>query len=615
MVKQATGVGERDALWMAPEQLSAERGLERPDLLTEGGLLDAQLRRRAGHMSRLGDRDEVAKLANVHIQKYRELRPSIFDHGPRGAYRCALPPEEIPMKHLALLALAVLAAAAQAAPPAILFVGNSYTFGRIDPVLSYNNANVDDMTRPRPDLPDPTSPKRPARAPGSRIPGAASRVSSSSSPTRPASSSTFDVARNAATLRGHFLNTANADWDLRGNIAKRKWDIVVLQEQSDARCRPGRGANANYPSSAPTPTRSRSSSTSALRRATASARCTRRLRQRRRLRRGGGTHRRANNTLRTIPPTRMPVLSTEVYLTADLGAAGHGLPNLATVADANYPTVPDGRPIVDTTNPAFPNGYPDTLYYEAEGLAGLTADLRAAFARRHRNARLRRRDPGGRSVPARCRRSDREGRRFYGSNGVYAPYEPSDKINLWWDDYLHASKHGSYLSALVIFGTLTGISPASFGASEKAAADLGINPGDAVRLQRVAADQLRGVRPADGLDSLPARQPERPRPQRPGERPVVGATNASIVGSALAADENMKIRRSPRAGGVSRRACGRRLRDADPEPVRRAGNPERPAAVVALGRQQLLLLQQQHARPCRAARARRQVRSRTAARR
>ena len=87
---------------------------------------------------------------------------------------------------------------------------------------------------------------------------------------------------------------------------------------------------------------------------------------------------------------------------------------------------------------------------------------------------------------------------FYGSDGVYSPYEPSDKINLWWDDYLHASKHGSYLSALVIFGTLTGISPASFGASEKAAADLGINPGDAVRLQRVAADQLA----ASGLQTV-----------------------------------------------------------------------------------------------------------------
>ncbi len=67
---------------------------------------------------------------------------------------------------------------------------------------------------------------------------------------------------------------------------------------------------------------------------------------------------------------------------------------------------------------------------------------------------------------------------------------PQDKINLWWDDYLHASKYGSYLSALVIFGKLTGINPATFGATEKAAADLGIGPGDAVKLQRVASEQL-----------------------------------------------------------------------------------------------------------------------------
>ena len=37
---------------------------------------------------------------------------------------------------------------------------------------------------------------------------------------------------------------------------------------------------------------------------------------------------------------------------------------------------------------------------------------------------------------------------------------------------------------------LTGIDPWSFGANEKAAADLGISPGDAVKLQRVASDQL-----------------------------------------------------------------------------------------------------------------------------
>ena len=47
----------------------------------------------------------------------------------------------------------------------------------------------------------------------------------------------YDVAlstRNAATLRGHFLNTANStNWDLRGNIRSQKWDKMVLQEQSD----------------------------------------------------------------------------------------------------------------------------------------------------------------------------------------------------------------------------------------------------------------------------------------------------------------------------------------------------------------------------------------------
>jgi hypothetical protein len=33
-----------------------------------------------------------------------------------------------------------------AAPESILFVGNSYTFGRVDPVMSYNAANVRDLT-------------------------------------------------------------------------------------------------------------------------------------------------------------------------------------------------------------------------------------------------------------------------------------------------------------------------------------------------------------------------------------------------------------------------------------------------------------------------------------
>ena len=299
--------------------------------------------------------------------------------------------------------------------------------------------------------------------------------------------------RNAASLRGHFLNTANADWDLRGNIAKRKWDIVVLQEQSDAALPKGRGANANYPQfaayadkiekfihvGAAESYRERAMYTAIY---GSVANCVA----------AGGTQSSCdNNSLRTIPANPNKSAATKVFLTQTWARPDMVFPHLSTVADANYPTVPDGRPIVDTSNPAFPNGFPDTLYYEAEGLAGMTADLRAAFATKAQaNPGFAGVIPVGdafqRAIDDRIAKGDG----FYNSGGTYAAYEPSDKINLWWDDYLHASKHGSYLSALVIFGTLTGISPASFGASERAAAELGINPGDAVRLQRVAADQL-----------------------------------------------------------------------------------------------------------------------------
>ena len=398
------------------------------------------------------------------------------------------------MKRLALLALATLAAAsAQAAPQSILFVGNSYTFGRVDPVLSYNAANVDDMTRPRPDLPDPNfTDTAGTRAwephPWGGVPGIFKQLADQAGVE-------FDVSlstRNAASLRGHFLNTANADWDLRGNIAKRKWDVVVLQEQSDAALPAGRGANANYPQfSAYVDKIENYIHVGAAETYTERAMYQQIYGGDEKCKAALGTTTCSNTTLRRIPANANANAAAKVYLTQTWARPDMVFPHLSTVADANYPAVPDGRPIVDTSNPAFPNGFPDTLYYQAEGLAGMTADLRAAFAAKlAANPKLAGVIPVGdafqRAVDDRIAKGDA----FYNAEGTYAAYEPSDKINLWWDDYLHASRHGSYLSALVIFGTLTGISPASFGASEKAAADLGINPGDAVRLQRVAADQL-----------------------------------------------------------------------------------------------------------------------------
>ncbi len=72
------------------------------------------------------------------------------------------------------------------------------------------------------------------------------------------------------------------------------------------------------------------------------------------------------------------------------------------------------------------------------------------------------------------------------------PYDGVDfgKVDLWtWDQY-HASTEGYYLEALVIFGKITGVDPASLGAREKAAADLGMSPAFAVALQKIAHEEL-----------------------------------------------------------------------------------------------------------------------------
>jgi hypothetical protein len=62
------------------------------------------------------------------------------------------------------------------------------------------------------------------------------------------------------------------------------------------------------------------------------------------------------------------------------------------------------------------------------------------------------------------------------------------KIDLWYIDYFHPSKYGSYLSALTHFMIVSGINPLTLGPGEQAAADLGIEPDIAVKLQRVAQE-------------------------------------------------------------------------------------------------------------------------------
>jgi hypothetical protein len=374
-----------------------------------------------------------------------------------------------------LLAAAALgfSSAALADPVAILFVGNSYTFGRVDPVLSYNAANVHDLTAAFNAVSSAGSnPWEPH--PWGGVPGIFKQFTVESG-------LDYDVsisARNAATLRGQFLNTANAAWDLRGNVASKVWNTVVLQEQSDAPLPAGFGKNANlaqfnayadqferfiHNGAAQSYTETQLYGSLAACQATGASTAT-------------------CNTVRNIPANPNASAATKVYLTDTWARPDMVFAHKITTPDA---TTSDGRPIVDTSSA----GGDATLYYAT--LAAMAADLHASFAAKAAsNPRFAGVVPVGDAFQLAVNQGLVKTGGFYDANGVYVPNQPGDPMNLWWDDYLHASKYGSYLDALVQFGTITGLSPLALGADEQAAKDLGISAADALTLQRIASQEL-----------------------------------------------------------------------------------------------------------------------------
>jgi hypothetical protein len=383
-------------------------------------------------------------------------------------------------RHILRAAVAIVALAcaqlASSAPIRILFVGNSYTFGRVDPVMRYNAANVHDLTAAFYRInPAGTNPWEPH--PWGGVPGIFKKFTSEMGLDYDVSLST----RNAASLRGHFLNSANADWDLRGNVASQAWDIVVLQEQSDGALPSGRGKNANPLQSRATINAfelfihdgaARSFSETSLYGSEAACKATgESARQCRR------THAIAAN------PNANP--KARIYLTQTWAR-----PDMVF---AHRPTQPDrssvdGRPKVD------PDGAMTTPYYPS--LAAMTQDLRDAFeADLAANPRLLKVLPVGDAFQRALDQNLVRNTGFYDANGT-AQRQADDLIDLWWDDRLHASKYGSYLAALVQFGAITGIDPLALGAYEKAAAELGIADRDALLLARIASQQL-GFRPAN----------------------------------------------------------------------------------------------------------------------
>jgi len=381
----------------------------------------------------------------------------------------------IPGRALTCLAVAACAAAlapaAVAASTSILFVGNSYTFGRVDPVMSYNAANVHDLTAGFNAI-NSTGANPWEPHPWGGIAGIFKQFTVEKG-------LDYDVsisARNAASLRGQYLNTANAAWDLRGNVASKPWDIVVLQEQSDAALPTGKGKNADPATFRAYANKfedfvhdgaAHSYTETSLFGSLAACMAT-------------GLSSGSCNTVRTIPKNSNANPAAKVYLTETWARPDMVFAHLATAADAS---TADGRPI-----PAAGN-VQALLYYPK--LSDMTSDLHAAFYG------LASDNPDFAGVIAAGDAFQRaldmglaKASGFYDSNGVYVPNQPGDLMNLWWDDYLHASKYGSYLDALMQFGTITGLDPRSLGMDEIAARDLGISAADAYSLQRVAALQL-----------------------------------------------------------------------------------------------------------------------------
>jgi hypothetical protein len=409
---------------------------------------------------------------------------------------------------------------AQAAPVQVLFVGNSYTFGRLDPVLTYNAANVTDLTRPQGPLrtdnlgapftnvtntnsypaSGPLNPTgmQPSYSPHTQttswggVPGIFKQLTVQAGLDYDVSLST----RNAASLRGHFLNAANPNWDLRGNIDNKAWDKVVLQEQSDEALKPktvgSSTLGSNFPrflananlienwihlGTVPTYGVSQSGVPAGITRYReramnnaifgSQANC---------VAEGGTADTCDNNTARDIPNNPNANAAAQIYLTQPWAR-----PNLINPPGTNTIDPVTGNAIYDTSTPApsfFGSLEEITDENTAQYLRALdfADDDSAGFT--------------GGLVPV--------GQAFMNAvafglatRDMYGPDAVTDGLlDLWFNDGTHASVLGSYLSALIHFGKLTGLDPMMFGRDEIAARDLGIGSHEAMVLQRVASYSL-----------------------------------------------------------------------------------------------------------------------------
>jgi hypothetical protein len=128
------------------------------------------------------------------------------------------------------------------------------------------------------------------------------------------------------------------------------------------------------------------------------------------------------------------------------------------------------------------NVYPEKGAWHGQSVEAMTRDVRAAYDEAAKGAGIKTIIPVGESWL----------RAMQSGVADANPYDGIDagKLNLWTYDSYHASTHGYYLQALVIFGTLTGRDPRSLGESECSAFELGMSRAEVRSLQQVAFDQL-----------------------------------------------------------------------------------------------------------------------------
>ncbi|WOI56575.1 VPLPA-CTERM sorting domain-containing protein [Palleronia sp. LCG004] len=399
------------------------------------------------------------------------------------------------MKKSFLLVLAALApVAAPAAPVEVLFVGNSYTFARLDPVLSYNADNVTSLTSPERGggYADPESRNRYSPPPWGGVPGIVKKLTDQAGLDYEISLST----RQAASLRGHFLNTNPDDWDLRSNIASKPWDKVILQEQSDEPLPRVTNAFGNELRSNP---EYFTHFADVIEDFVHSSDPTGTIRYRDAFPGASEDARQAACADAGISP---------VTCRRDRGSYAN--PNANPDADLYLyqtwarPNLVDGAletEIDPETGAAIRTGgmSEETFFASLDEMTALLANAyadAADLAGQDGTGGFTGIAPVGEAFLSAVA-SGIATRDFWGEDAL-----SDGLIDLWFEDGTHASPAGSYLSALTIFGTITDLDPGMFGAGELAARDLGISAETALLLQGTASRQLGFTQPA--IVPLPA---------------------------------------------------------------------------------------------------------------